>query len=83
MKWLVLDGYVATAEQMTGRDIWNHMCHVQKISQWGGLVVIKYFSLYGQCFRRCEDVSNFPKNWGEATGMEPGSHGATYIINPE
>ena len=61
MKWLILDEYVETVEQMIGRDIWNRMCHVRQSSQWRGLVVIKYFSMYVQCFRICEDSSNFPK----------------------
>ena len=81
MELLVLDRYVSTVKKMIGRDIWNRMCHVRKSSQRSRLVVIKYFSMYGQCLRICEDVSNFPKDWGWAMGMDLGVHGASYIID--
>ena len=83
MKWLVLDECVATVKQIMGRDIWNRIFHVQQISQQRGLVVIKYFSMYGQFFRRCEYVSNFPKDWEKDMGMDPGAHGESHIIDAE
>ena len=39
--------------------------------------------MYGQFFRRCEYVSNFPKDWEKDMGMDPGAHGESHIIDAE
>ena len=54
-----------------------------KVVSGGGLVVIKDFSIYSQCFVRCEDVSNFPNDWGKAMIMDLDAHDASYIIDTE